>query len=153
VLHKWYLDVVTDGGDVAIVYPARLRRGAVRAAYASTIEDDRAGRRRHRASIASNIAVGTLLVRLRTAHSDALVVGTVLMLGGTARFVHESYLAGIVCTTLRPVQGPSGFALPDARLIAAALAMAAIAARLACAAAHSCRASAATPGHGETFPT
>ena len=46
LLDKWYLDVVTDGGDVAILYAARLRWGALRAAYASTIEDARRATRR-----------------------------------------------------------------------------------------------------------
>jgi hypothetical protein len=46
LLDKWYLDVVTEGGDVAILYAARLRWGAFRAAYASTIEDDRVGTHR-----------------------------------------------------------------------------------------------------------
>jgi hypothetical protein len=101
-------------------------------------------------SIASNVVVGILLVRLRMLGApNALVVGTFLMLGGLARFVEESYrgepqtpviaglrsyqwiavvslLAGIACTTLPPVPGPLGFVPPDARLIGAALAMAAV---------------------------
>jgi hypothetical protein len=101
-------------------------------------------------SIASNVVVGILLARLRVLGApNALIVGTFLMLGGLARFVEESYrgepqtpviaglrsyqwiavvsvLAGIVCTTLPAAPGPSGFALPSARLIGAALAMAAI---------------------------
>jgi hypothetical protein len=51
LLDKWYLDVVTDGGDVAILYAARLRWGAFRAAYASAIEDDRAGAHREARTI------------------------------------------------------------------------------------------------------
>jgi hypothetical protein len=39
LLDKWYLDVVTSGGEVAIVYSARLRWGAVRVGYASALED------------------------------------------------------------------------------------------------------------------
>jgi hypothetical protein len=101
-------------------------------------------------SIASNVVVGILLARLRVLGApNALIVGTFLMLGGLARFVEESYrgepqtpviaglrsyqwiavvsvLAGIVSTTLPAAPGPSGFALPSARLIGAALAMAAI---------------------------
>jgi hypothetical protein len=38
-LQKWYLDVVTRRGDVVILYAARLRWGAVRVGYGSTIED------------------------------------------------------------------------------------------------------------------
>lgn len=36
-LLKWYLDVVTDDGGVAIGYAARLRWGAVRVGYASLL--------------------------------------------------------------------------------------------------------------------
>ena len=101
-------------------------------------------------SIASNVVTGIVLVRLRLLGApNALIVGTFLMLGGLARFVEESYrgepqtpviaglrsyqwiavvslLAGIACTTLPPVPGPFGFAVPDGRLIGAALAMALI---------------------------
>jgi hypothetical protein len=38
-LHKWYLDLVTNRGDVVILYAARLRWGAVRVGYASVLED------------------------------------------------------------------------------------------------------------------
>jgi hypothetical protein len=41
ILDKWYLDVVTRRGDVAILYAARLRWGAVRVSYASALEDGR----------------------------------------------------------------------------------------------------------------
>ena len=39
MLDKWYLDVNGVGGDVAILYAARLRWGAVRIRYASVLED------------------------------------------------------------------------------------------------------------------
>ena len=39
LLSKWYLDVVTDAGGVAILYAARLRWGRLRAAYASVLVD------------------------------------------------------------------------------------------------------------------
>lgn len=101
-------------------------------------------------SIASNVLLGVILLRLRTLGApDALIIGTFLMLGGIARFVEESYrgepqtpnvaglhsyqwlailslVGGIICTTLAPVPGPSGFTRPNARLLWAALAMAAI---------------------------
>ena len=51
LLDKWYLDVVTDGGDVAILYAARLRWGAFRVAYASAIEDHEAGTHREARTI------------------------------------------------------------------------------------------------------
>jgi hypothetical protein len=51
LLDKWYLDVVTDGGAVAILYAARLRWGAFRAAYSSTIEDDGGGTHREARTI------------------------------------------------------------------------------------------------------
>jgi hypothetical protein len=38
-LQKWYLDVVTSPGDVVILYAARLRWGAFRVGYGSTLED------------------------------------------------------------------------------------------------------------------
>jgi protein-S-isoprenylcysteine O-methyltransferase Ste14 len=101
-------------------------------------------------SIGANIVLGVVLVRLRVLGTpDALVIAVFLMLGGLARFVEESYrgepqtavvaglrsyqwlavlsvLAGIVCTTLPPDAGPSGFSPPDIRLVGAALAMAAV---------------------------
>ena len=39
LLAKWYLDVVTDEGALAVVYAARLRWGRLRAAYASVLID------------------------------------------------------------------------------------------------------------------
>lgn len=98
-------------------------------------------------SIAGNVVIGVVLVRLRFLGApNALIVGTFLLLGGLARFVEESYrgepqtsviaglrsyqwlavlslLVGIAFTTLTPVPGPSGFT-PDARLIWPVLAMA-----------------------------
>lgn len=45
-------------------------------------------------SIAGNIVIGLLLARLRmVGATDALLVGSYLILGGTARFVEESYRA------------------------------------------------------------
>ena len=99
-------------------------------------------------SIAADVVMGVILVRLRTlGASHTLVIGTFLMFGGIARFVEESYrgepqtptiaglhsyqwlaiaslVAGIVCTTLTPVPGPAGFMVPDARLVWAAIAVA-----------------------------
>lgn len=46
MLDKWYLDVVTPRGEVAILYAARLRWGAVRVSYASALEDCRDGAHR-----------------------------------------------------------------------------------------------------------
>ena len=40
LLSKWYLDVVTDAGAVAILYAARLRFGRLHAAYASVLVAD-----------------------------------------------------------------------------------------------------------------
>ena len=101
-------------------------------------------------SITFNVIIGVLLVRLRLLGApDALVIGIFLILGGLARFVEESYrgepqtlvvaglriyqwlaivsvLAGVVCTTLVPAAGPVGFTRPDARLIWAALVLAAV---------------------------
>jgi len=101
-------------------------------------------------SIAGNVVVGILLVRLRVLGApNALIVGTFLLLGGLARFVEESYrgepqtpviaglrsyqwlailslLVGMVFTTLVPAPGPSGFTRPHAELMWAALAMAVI---------------------------
>jgi protein-S-isoprenylcysteine O-methyltransferase Ste14 len=102
-------------------------------------------------SIASNVVLGVVLLRLRILGAPAtLIIGTFLLLGGIARFVEESYrgepqtpvigglhsyqwlallsvIGGIVCTTLAPVPGLAGFALPNARLWWATLAMAAAA--------------------------
>ncbi|MBI5495341.1 MAG: hypothetical protein HY904_09985 [Deltaproteobacteria bacterium] len=36
-LRKWYLDIVTDGGDAAIIYAAQLTIGAVRVGYQSLL--------------------------------------------------------------------------------------------------------------------
>ena len=50
-LDKWYFDVVTGGGDVAILYAARLRWGAVRVCYASAIENAASGTHREARTI------------------------------------------------------------------------------------------------------
>ena len=102
-------------------------------------------------SIASNVVVGVVLLRLRSVGAPApLIIGVFLMLGGIARFVEESYrgepqtpvmaglhsyqwlaiaslLSGVVCTTLDPVPGPLGLPSPNAALLWAAFAMAAVA--------------------------
>ena len=51
MLDKWYLDVVTNGGDVAILYAARLRWGALRVGYASAIEDAPGGTHRETGTV------------------------------------------------------------------------------------------------------
>ncbi len=51
LLSKWYLDVVTDAGAVAILYAARARWGRLRARYAAVLVDDPGGRRRDEATI------------------------------------------------------------------------------------------------------
>jgi hypothetical protein len=43
MLDKWYLDVSSARGDVAILYAARLRWGALRVRYASALEDSSDG--------------------------------------------------------------------------------------------------------------
>jgi protein-S-isoprenylcysteine O-methyltransferase Ste14/prolipoprotein diacylglyceryltransferase len=101
-------------------------------------------------SIAGNVVIGIVLVRLRVLGApNGLIVGAFLTLGGLARFVEESYrgepqtpviaglrsyqwlavlslLIGIAFTAMPPVPGPSGFSPPDARLVGAALLMAAV---------------------------
>jgi prolipoprotein diacylglyceryltransferase len=98
-------------------------------------------------SIAGNIVIGAVLIRLRLLGApDALVVGVFLILGGVARFVEESYraepqtptvaglhsyqwiaiaslLSGIVCTTLPSTAPPAGFTMPAPRLLWSALAI------------------------------
>jgi hypothetical protein len=51
MLDKWYLDVVTGGGDAAILYVARLRWGAIRVGYASAIESASSGTHREARTI------------------------------------------------------------------------------------------------------
>jgi len=50
-LRKWYLDVITSRGDVAILYAARLRWGAFRVRYASALEDTADGLHREAGTI------------------------------------------------------------------------------------------------------
>jgi hypothetical protein len=50
-LHKWYLDVVTNRGDVVILYAARLRWGAFRIGYASVLEDTSDGGHREAGTV------------------------------------------------------------------------------------------------------
>ena len=50
-LDKWYFDVVTGGGDVAILYVARLHWGAIRVGFASAIEDAASGMHREARTI------------------------------------------------------------------------------------------------------
>ena len=99
-------------------------------------------------SIAGNIVIGAVLVRLRVLGTpDALLVGVFLMLGGVARFVEESYraepqtptigglhsyqwiaiaslVAGIVCTTIPSDPVSAGFFLPEPLLVWSAFGMA-----------------------------
>ena len=99
-------------------------------------------------SIAGNIVVGAVLLRLRVLGApDALLVGVFLILGAVARFVEESYraepqtptiaglhsyqwiaiaslLAGIVCTTLPPGVPSAGFTIPTPGLLWSALGIA-----------------------------
>lgn len=99
-------------------------------------------------SIASNLVIGIVLLRLRVLGTpDALVVGIYLILGAVARFVEESFRAepqtpvvaglhsyqwiavasivmGIVCTTIPSAPPSAGFTRPDARLLWSAAAMA-----------------------------
>jgi protein-S-isoprenylcysteine O-methyltransferase Ste14 len=101
-------------------------------------------------SIAGNLIIGVLLVRLRVlAAPDSLVVGVYLMLSGIARFVEESFraepqtptiaglhsyqwlaiaclLAGMLSTAIPAGPGPAGFDAPAPPLLWAALAMALI---------------------------
>ena len=99
-------------------------------------------------SIAGNVVLGVVLVRLRMlAAPDTLVVGAFLIFNGIARFVEESFrgepqtpivaglhsyqwiaivsaLSGIVCTTLPAGPVSSGFGPLHLPLVGAALAMA-----------------------------
>jgi prolipoprotein diacylglyceryltransferase len=92
-------------------------------------------------SIAGNLVIGVLLIRLRTlAAPDSLVLGVYFMLSGCARFVEESYrgepqtpvvgglrvyqwfaigslLAGILCTMFPMPPAAAGFSRPSAALI------------------------------------
>jgi len=52
-LSKWYLDVVTDEGAVAILYAARLHWGRLRLSYASVLLDAPGGERSEDATIRS----------------------------------------------------------------------------------------------------
>ena len=102
-------------------------------------------------SIAGNVVIGLLLVRLRWLGApDALLVGAYLILAGAARFVEESYRAepqtpivagrhiyqwvaiasvviGAVCTTLPSTAAVPPFSAPTAGLVAAALVLAVLA--------------------------
>lgn len=102
-------------------------------------------------SIAGNVVIGVVLIRLRTlAAPDSLVLGLYLILSGIARFVEESYRAepqtlivrglrlyqwlailslvfGAVCTTLPAGAPPIGFTAPSPTLLWSALAMALLA--------------------------
>ena len=51
LLSKWYLDIVTGDGTVAILYAARLRWGRLSASYASLLHDVPDGVRRECATI------------------------------------------------------------------------------------------------------
>lgn len=99
-------------------------------------------------SIAGNLIIAVLLIRLRTLGApDPLVLGGYLMASGIARFVEESYraepqtlivgglrlyqwlaigslLAGILCTLLPAESRAPGFAAPTAALLGAAIGMA-----------------------------
>ena len=92
-------------------------------------------------SIAGNLVIGLLLIRLRVLSCpDSLLLGVYLMLSGCARFVEESYrgepqtplvlglriyqwfavatlAAGIVCTMLRMPATEHTFSLPSAELL------------------------------------
>jgi hypothetical protein len=51
LLSKWYLDVVTENGAVAILYAARLRWGRLRVSYASLLHDVPGGLHREQATV------------------------------------------------------------------------------------------------------
>lgn len=98
-------------------------------------------------SIAGNLVIGALLIRLRTlAAPDSLLLGVYFMLSGCARFVEESYrgepqtplvgglriyqwfavgslAAGIGCTMFPMAPGVSGFSAPSGALIVWAVLM------------------------------
>jgi len=93
-------------------------------------------------SMAGNIVIGLLLLRLRTLHApDTLLLGVYLILSGCARFVEESYrgepqtpvvgglriyqwfavgtlLAGVVATMFPTAPAPVGFTAPSGELMA-----------------------------------
>jgi prolipoprotein diacylglyceryltransferase len=97
-------------------------------------------------SIAGNLVVGTILLRLRVlGAADTLVLGVFFILNGLARFVEEGYraepqtpiiaglhsyqwlaivslLGGIWCTTLTAGTAPAGFGSVEPRVILGALA-------------------------------
>jgi prolipoprotein diacylglyceryltransferase/protein-S-isoprenylcysteine O-methyltransferase Ste14 len=97
-------------------------------------------------SIAGNLVVGVILLRLRLLGApDTLVLGSFLILNGLARFVEEGYraepqtpivgglhsyqwlaivsvLGGIWCTTLKGGAAPAGFGFVEAHVILGALA-------------------------------
>jgi protein-S-isoprenylcysteine O-methyltransferase Ste14 len=99
-------------------------------------------------SIAANLVIGVLLVRLRVLGApDPFVLGGYLMASGIARFVEESYraepqtktmgglriyqwlaigslVAGILCTLLPAEARAPGFATPAASLVGAAIGIA-----------------------------
>ena len=99
-------------------------------------------------SIAGNLVIGGLLIRLRILGTpDPLVLGGYLMASGIARFVEESYraepqtmivgglrlyqwlavgslVAGMLCTLLPAAPRAPGFATPTATLLGAAAGMA-----------------------------
>jgi hypothetical protein len=112
---------------------------------------DLAGRPLHATplySIAANVVIGVLLVRLRTlAAPDPFILGGYLMASGIARFVEESYrgepqtpiigglrlyqwlavvsvVAGMVCFLLPGPTHTLGFTVPTGLLMVAAVAMA-----------------------------
>lgn len=98
-------------------------------------------------SIAGNIVIGALLIRLRTLSCpDSLLLGVYLMLSGCARFVEESYrgepqtplvlglriyqwfavgtlLAGMICTMVAMPPSEQTFSVPAAALLVSAAVM------------------------------
>ncbi len=50
-MSKWYLDLVTEAGEVALLYAGRLRWGPLRASYAAVLCDAPGGERREEATI------------------------------------------------------------------------------------------------------
>ena len=101
-------------------------------------------------SIAGNLAIGVVLLRLRLLHApDVLVIGLYLVLTGLARFVEEGYraepqtpvvaglhsyqwiavvsvAAGMWWTTLPPASAPGAFGALEPRVLLGALAVAVI---------------------------
>ena len=76
LLSKWYLDVVTDAGAVAVLYAGRLRWGRLRAAYASVLIDAPG------APLSENVAVRGVQ-RPRLAGDDLWWASTRLAVEGT----------------------------------------------------------------------